>query len=42
MCLQRSPGPTGGAYSDPPDSLAGNGGGAPGKGEGKGEEGSEG
>ena len=31
--------PAGGSYSAPPDSLAGNGGGAPGKREGKGEKG---
>ena len=34
-----APDPAGGAYTAPPDILAGNGGGAPGKGEGKGEEG---
>jgi len=37
-----APDPAGGAYSAPPDLLAGNGGGAHREGEGKGEEGREG
>jgi len=35
--MRSRPGPAGGAYCAPPDPIAGNGGGAPGKGEGKGE-----
>jgi len=39
VCGPAPPRTARGAYSAPPDTLAGNGGGDPGKGEGKGEEG---